>query len=72
MAAFTPTDAANTQAAAASVSLTVNAPLTIITITGPSAPIAFGGAVTIGAQFSDRATGDTHTGRFVWYDGTQT
>ena len=71
-AAFTPTDVANYTGAEGSVPLTVNAPPTLTTITGPTGPIALGGAATIGAQFNDPATGDTHTCRFVWDDGTQT
>jgi len=54
------------------VSLTVTAPPTLTTITGPTGPIALGGAATIGAQFSDPATGDAHTCQFVWDDGAQT
>ena len=45
-----------------------NVPPSIVTVVGPSSPIALGVAATVVAQFVDAGAADTHTCTFDWDD----
>lgn len=48
-----------------------NAAPAITTASGPASPVSVGGRTAVTAEFTDPGTGDTHTCRVDWKDGSQ-
>lgn len=66
----TATDAAGGYGSDSEVVVASNVAPVIGSVTGPSAPVAFGSAAVIAATYTDAGSADTHTATVTWDDGT--
>jgi hypothetical protein len=65
-------DAAHTGSQGRGTVVVINVAPTITTVTGPSGPLALGSTATVGMDFTDPGSADTHICTFTWDDGQTT
>ena len=63
------TDSGNATGTAAATTSVTNVAPQIVSVTGPSAPVALGANATITISYSDDGAADTHTATVTWDDG---